>query len=168
MSAKLLVAYATRHGSTAEVAEAMGEILRQGDVEVEVRPVKDVLDISSYRAVIVGSAIRVGKWLPEAVQFVQTNQAVLSRLPVAYFVVCLTLREDTEENRRTVAAYSHPVRNIVQPVDVGLFAGAVDYKKFSLLLRLFMRLAKAPEGDFRKWDEIRAWAASLRPKLLGT
>jgi menaquinone-dependent protoporphyrinogen oxidase len=129
--------------------------------------VKDIPDVSPYRAVIVGSAIRFGKWLPEAVQFVQAHQAVLSRLPVAYFVVCLTLSDDTEENRHKVAAYLDPVSKLVPPVDMRLFAGAVDYRKFSLLLRLFMKLAKTPEGDFRRWDEIRAWAASLRPKLLG-
>jgi menaquinone-dependent protoporphyrinogen oxidase len=166
MPDKLLVAYATRHGSTAGVAKAIGEVLHEGDVEVDVRLAQDVSDLSPYRAVIVGSAIRMGRWLPEAVQFVEAHQEALSRLPMAYFLVCLTMCDDTEDSRRTVASYLDPVRSIVQPVDIGLFAGAVDYRKASLLLRLFMKLAKTPEGDFRRWDEIRAWAANLRQKLL--
>jgi menaquinone-dependent protoporphyrinogen oxidase len=117
--------------------------------------------------VVVGSGIRVGKWLPEAVQFVERYQEALSRVPVAYFLVCLTLKDDTEENRREVAAYLDPVREMVQPVDVGLFAGAMDYSKLPFIFRLMMKAMKSPEGDFRDWEAIRAWTAGVRPALLG-
>lgn len=96
----------------------------------------------------------------------ERNQAALKKLPIAYFLVCMTLCNDTEENRRTVS-YLDAVHRIVQPVDIGQFSGIFYYSKASLLMRLFMELLKAPEGDFRKWDEIRAWPAGLCPKLLG-
>ena len=168
MSDKILVAYASGCGSTGEVAEAIGQVLCEAGAAVDVRLAKDVTDVSSYRAVIAGSAIRMGRWLPEAVKFVETHQEALSRVPVAYFTACMTLaKEDTEESRRTVAAYLDPVREIVQPVDVGLFAGAMNYSRLSFVYQLMMKAMKTPEGDFRDWEAIRAWAADLHPALLG-
>ena len=165
--AKVLVAYASRCGSTGEVAEAIGQVLCEAGAAVDVRLAKNVTDVTSYRAVIVGSAIRMGRWLPEAVQFVETHRESLSQVPAAYFLSCMTLEDDTEENRRTVAAYLDPVREMVQPVDVGLFAGVMDYSKLSFIFRLMIKGIGTPEGDFRDWEGIRAWAANLRPVLLG-
>lgn len=167
MSDKILVAYASKCGSTAEVAKAIGRVLCDGNVAGDVRLAKDVTDVSAYRAVVVGSAIRMGKWLPDAAKFVETHRDALRQLPVAYFAVCLTLGEDTEENRRTAMAYLDPVRTLVQPVDVGLFAGAMDHGKLSLPVRLVIKAMKTPEGDFRDWDSIRAWAEEARSALLG-
>ena len=59
------------------------------------------------------------------------------------------------------------MRGVVQPVDVGLFAGTMDYSKLSFVLRLVIKAMKVPEGDFRNWDAIRDWAANVRPMLLG-
>ena len=168
---KVLVAYATFAGATAEVAEAVGQELAAGrSVEVQVRRAKEVAGLASYDAVVVGSAIRAGQVHPEALAFLEANAAALARVPVAYFVVCLTMKEPTEENRCTVAAYLDAVREkvpAVQPVEVGLFAGVMDPKKLPLVARLIMKAMKAPPGDFRDWDAIRAWAQSLRAKLVG-
>jgi menaquinone-dependent protoporphyrinogen oxidase len=165
MSDKILIAYASRCGSTGGVTEAIGQVLCDGGTAVDVRLAKEVTDVSPYRAVVVGSAIRMGQWLPEAVKFVETHRDALSQAPVAYFIVCGTLREDTEENRRTVAAYLDPVREMVQPVDVGLFAGAMDYSKLSFVYRLIVKAMGATEGDFRNWEAIHDWATSIRPML---
>jgi menaquinone-dependent protoporphyrinogen oxidase len=166
MSERILVAYASKCGSTGEVAEAIGEALCNGGAAVDVQLVKNVTDVSPYRAVVVGSAVRMGQWLPEATKFVETHRDALSQVPVAYFAVCMTLQEDTEENRREVAAYMAPVQEMVQPVNVGLFAGAMDYAKLSLPFRLIIKAMKVPEGDFRDWDSIRTWGTDLRPMLL--
>ena len=163
---KILVAYVSRAGSTGEVAEAIGQVLCEAGAAVDVRLAKEVTDLSPYRAVVVGSGIRVGKWLPEAVQFVEQHQEALSRVPVAYFLVCLTLRDDTEENRREVAAYLDPVREVVQPVDVGLFAGVMDYAKLPFIFRLMMKAMGSPEGDFRDWEAIRDWAGQVSARLV--
>lgn len=167
MGDKILVAYASRAGSTGEVAEAIGEVLCDADAAVDVRLAKDVTDVSPYRAVVVGSAIYMGRWMSEAVKFVETHRDALSRVPVAYFTVCLTMKDDTEENRRTVAAYLDPVREVVQPVDVGLFAGRLDSSMLSFFYRLIIKMMKQPEGDYRNWEAIRAWAGELVP-LLGS
>jgi menaquinone-dependent protoporphyrinogen oxidase len=168
MNNRILIAYGTRCGSTGGVAEAIGQVLSIGGAAVDVRLVKDVNDLSPYQAVMVGSAIRMGKWLPEAVEFVKTHQNTLSRLPVAYFAVCLTMKDDTVENRRKALGFFDPVCKQfpkVKPVDIGLFAGAVDYKKLSFAYSLILKVKGAPEGDFRNWEAIRTWAAGVRPAL---
>jgi menaquinone-dependent protoporphyrinogen oxidase len=168
MKSKLLITYGSRCGSTGGVAEAIGQVLCEEGVAVDVRLVKNVNDLSTYQAVIVGSAIRMGKWLPEVVEFVKTHQDTLSRVPVAYFTVCLTMKDGTVENRHKALAYLDPVRKQfpqVKPVDIGLFAGAVDYKKLSFAYSLILKVMGAPEGDFRNWEAIRTWGAGRRPAL---
>jgi len=88
MGDRILVAYAGRCGSTAEVAEAIGRTIADGKTAVDVQRVQDVTDLTRYRAVVLGSAVRVGKWLPEAMEFIKAHQSLLNRMPVAYFQVC--------------------------------------------------------------------------------
>jgi len=127
MSGRILVAYASTHGSTAGVADAIGKALAQDGVAVDVRCVKEVEDLASYRAVVAGSAIYGNAWLPEALEFVQAHQAELQRVPTALFLVCGTLANSPEQ-RDTVAEWLQPVRSLVPPVAEGRFAGAVRYK----------------------------------------
>lgn len=170
MDNNILVTYASWTGSTAEVAEAIGQGLRNGHTTVDVLPARDMLDLSPYCAVIMGSAIRRGQVHPDAMVFLELHQEALVKMPVAYFVVCLTMKDDSEENRRRVAAYVDRMRQIVpqvQPVDVGLFAGVLNYSKLSRLTELEMKRLNTPEGDFRNWQAIRDWAISLRLRCVG-
>ena len=171
IKSRILIAYGSRCGSTGGVAEAIGQVLSMAGAAVDVRLVKNVNDVSPYQAVIVGSAIRMGKWLPEVVDFIKTHQETLSRVPVAYFAVCLAMKDDTMENRRKALGFLDPVHKQfphVKPLDIGLFAGAVDYTKLSLVYSLILKMKGAPEGDFRNWETIRIWAAGVRPALSGT
>lgn len=161
MEKRILVAYASGSGSTAEVAEAIGDVLQSKDVPVDVRPAGEVDDLSGYSAVVLGSSIRLGRWLSPAVHFLETHRKALSELPVAYFTTCLTLAAETEEGRQKVLAYMEPVLEMapeVKPVALGLFAGSLD-PTMQLLV------AGGPYGDFRNWDAIRAWAEEIRPVL---
>jgi len=162
---RVLVAYATRCGSTAGVAEAIGRTLADLGFPAEVLPVDKVQDLRGYEAAVIGSPIRAGKWLPEALGFVRRNREGLIRVPVACFAVGLSLREGTEKSRREAAAALEPMEELVKPVSVGLFAGALDPGKLPPFLRLLMRLIKAPVGDFRDWTAIHAWATEVGEML---
>ncbi len=161
MENRILVTYATRKNSTAEVAQSIAETLHAAGQTVDLYPVKAVHDVSHYDAVVIGSAIRFGRWLPEAVNFVSTNRESLSRVPVSYFTVCITLSDDSDENRATVQAYLDPVRSILKPVREGWFAGRLDYSRIDWWQRRLGKAIRMPEGDFRNWDAIRAWATSV-------
>ena len=163
---RVLVAYATKAGSTAEVAAEIGRVIGSRDgCTVDMRPVEQLEGIDGYDAVIVGSGIRAGRWLSGATKFVERHRDALRRVPVALFAVCLTMREDTEESRSEVAAYLDPVRKVVRPMDIGLFAGVMDYERLPLLLRLMVKKMGAPQGDFRDWESIRTWAGRVCDRL---
>lgn len=162
MNEKILVAYATKAGSTAEIAQFIGKTLCENGALVDVRPVKEVHSLHGYDAAIVGSAIRMGRWLPEAVKFVETHKAALSQMPTAYFLVSLFLSEGTPEIRKTVQAYLDPVRAILEPDSIGLFPGKMDYSKLSWLDRQAAKMVKASEGDHCDWQAMRAWAEALQ------
>src|SRR2546430_16502462 len=123
---KILVTFATRAGSTYEVTARVAEVLRAGRATVEVKLVTAVHEVKDYDAVVVGSAIRMGHWLPEAVGFVKTNRQTLSRIPTAYFLVSGVLRNDTPQTRRQVLAFLDPGRALPEPVTIGLFAGQLN------------------------------------------
>jgi len=161
MDKKILVAYASKYGSTGGVADAIGKELCSKGAAVDVLLMKNAVNLSSYQGVIVGSAIYMGKWLPEAVDFVKKNVEALRQIPVAYFLVCMTLCKPTEENRAKVLAYLDPVLKAVpevKPVGIGAFAGALDYNNLSWLNKKILKSKGTPEGDFRDWKAIRAWA----------
>jgi menaquinone-dependent protoporphyrinogen oxidase len=174
---KILVTYASRNGSTAGVAEAIGKSLAEGGAQVDVLPMQAVKELAPYQAVVAGSAIQSAQWLPEAMQFVQSHQAELLRKPFAAFLVCMTLAMRAElkvpngDYRQQVAAWLDPVCALVRPVSKGLFAGALDTHKIKSLgdrlkFRLSVLMGVWSEGDHRDWNAIRAWAESLRPLLL--
>jgi menaquinone-dependent protoporphyrinogen oxidase len=136
-----------------------------------VRRMQDVQDLTPYQAVVAGSAIRGAKWLPEAMQFVQTHQATLARKPFAAFLVCMTLAmRQGEQYRSHVATWLDPVRALAKPASEGLFAGGLDISKISsfgdrLKFRLSVIFGVWREGDHRDWAAIHQWAMELKPLL---
>ena len=172
MSKKILVTYASRLGSTAGVAGAIGKTLIDCGEQVDIIPMADVKNIDSYEAVVVGSAIRGGAWLPEALQFVKANQKALSKKPFAAFLVCMTLAmPGGEKYRQHVSTWLEPVRAIARPVCEGLFAGELDIRRVEsffdkLKFRLSVLFGVWTEGDHRDWNAVRAWARNIHPYMI--
>ena len=162
---KILVAYASKYGSTATVAEAIGQTFREEGAEVDVLPAKQVKNIAQYNAVVIGSGVYMGKWLKDSMRLIKQNKEVLNKMPVAYFEVCLAVREDTEANRKVAESYAIKAMALVKSVDLGIFAGVMDRKKVSFFHRLLLRFIIVPNGDFRNWDAIKAWAKQVYPRL---
>jgi menaquinone-dependent protoporphyrinogen oxidase len=129
---------------------------------VDVLPAYEAGDPSLYRAVVLGSAIRYGRLLPEAMSFIERNQEALRDVPFSIFIACMTLViNPDEEGRRTVDSYLDPVRALVKPVSEGQFAGVMDLSRLRFSERLLMHFLRIPRGDFRQWDEIEAWAEMI-------
>ncbi len=160
-SRRALVAYASKAGSTAQVAVKMGQMLAQRNLPVDVRPLASVTDLAPYQTVLLGSPIRTGSLLPEALTFIQQNQAALQQKAFHFFILCMTLATDTEDNRNKVSAYLDPVRALVKPASAGLFAGVMDLNKLRGIERLMIMAMKTPIGDYRKWDQISAWTENI-------
>jgi len=168
---KILVTYASRAGSTAEIAKAIGKTLTEDGAQVDVMPMNEVKDLSVYRAVVAGSAIRGSKWLPEASQFIRTHQSILKQKPFAMFTVCITMAMKNAANYRSgVQSWVAPVRALVKPLDEGFFPGMLDFNKLpinwdTLMLRLSVALGIFPRGNHRDWNAIRTWAMGLSSTL---
>jgi menaquinone-dependent protoporphyrinogen oxidase len=158
---KILIAYASRLGSTGEVAQAIGEELTVEGNIVDVKLAGDVRDVSPYGSILLGSAVRIGRWLPEAIAFLEQNAPSLASKSVSYFTVCITMRQDTPENRALARQITSPARAIREPAAEGFFGGRIDFEKISFVEQMILRGKKIPEGDFRDWDAIRTWAENL-------
>jgi menaquinone-dependent protoporphyrinogen oxidase len=164
MNNRVLIAYATYAGSTVEVAAAIGETLGTQGFSVDVKPIQDQPSIDHYQAVLIGSAVHRGHWLPEAIDFVKANQPVLSHAPLALFCVHIQNTGNDAASRQRRLAYLSEVRPLVQPVAEGFFAGRFNRRGATLLLPGWLaRLV--PNIDLRNWETIRAWATNVSPLL---
>ena len=105
MNKRILITYATKAGSTVDIAVAIGQTLYARGFLVDVKPVKENPVLKGYQAVLMGSAIRMGSWLPEAVDFVKTNQQALNKMPVALFTVHMLNTGEDDASRTARLAY---------------------------------------------------------------
>lgn len=171
----ILVTFASRSGSTAGIAEAIGKTLRNKGLTVDVLPMSEVDNIPTYQAIVIGSAIRQEKWLPEAMEFIRNHQVDLTQMPVATFLVCMALATKNPtryaSGLQSAKSWMHPTRELIQPVSEGYFAGALNLGKikelrFRIVLSALVMAGLFPKGDHRDWNAIEKWAEGLPTQLL--
>lgn len=160
MTGRILVAYATKHGSTHEVAEAVAATLAGEGIDVDLRLAAEVRRVEEYAAVVLGGALYMGRWHGDARRFLARNREELARVPVAFFA----MGPHTMEPERVAESRGQLDRALakapeVEPVGVAIFGGVVDPTK------LRFPLNRMPASDARDWDAIRAWARGLAPAL---
>jgi menaquinone-dependent protoporphyrinogen oxidase len=172
----VLVTYASRHGSTAEIAERIGTGLAAAGLVVEVKPVTQVRDVTPYDAVVIGAAAYLFHWMKEASTFVKRHRIDLRQRPVWIFSSGPLGEEKVDEEGRDVLEAARPkefpeLREAVQPRGEEVFFGAWDPSApaVGLAERVVRRMPAArdalPAGDFRDWAAIDAWAAQIAADL---
>jgi menaquinone-dependent protoporphyrinogen oxidase len=167
IDARVLVAYTTRHGATAGIAEKIGEVLRGQGLQADVTPVDRVGDLASYDAVVLGSAVYAGQWRKEAATFLEANEDELSGWPVWLFSSGPTGEEDPVASMGgwCFPEGLRPVADRIEPRDIAFFHGVLDMKTLNLAEKLVVKALKAPVGDFRDWDVIASWAEGIAAAL---
>jgi menaquinone-dependent protoporphyrinogen oxidase len=163
MADKVLVSYASKYGATAEIAEKIGEVLRESGLTVDVAPANKAGDPASYAGVVLGSAVYIGGWRKEAVKFLKNNQKTLAERPVWLFSSGPTGKGDPVE---LLKGWRFPSKvssiiEAIKPVDIAVFHGLVDSEKMNALERFMIKNVKSPLGDFRDWEAITAWAKKI-------
>ena len=167
MSKKVLVAYATKYGATAEIAGKIGEELRGAGLEADVTAVDKAGDVAQYAAVVLGSAVYIGSWRKEAANFLKANESRLAGLPVWLFSSGPTGEGDpvTLTKGWRFPDALQPVADRIKPRDLALWGGALDAKKLNVIEKFMIKNVKAPMGDFRDWAAITAWATGIAEAL---
>jgi len=167
MDSQVLVAYGTKHGGTAEIAEKIGQVLREAGLRTDVHPADRVSDLTPYQAVVLGSGVYIGRWRKEAATFLKANEQALAERPVWLFSSGPTGEGDPVEltdGWRSPNALQ-PIVDHIQPRDVAVFHGVLDAKKMNLIEKWMIKQVKAPLGDFRDWDAITSWATTIADVL---
>ena len=159
---KVLVSAASRHGATTEVAEAIAAALSAAGTDALVVPPAEVTAIDGFDAAIVGSAVYVGRWLEPARELLERHRDAFTAIPVWLF---------------SSGPIGDPPKPIEDPIDASglqtlvaarehrVIPGRIDKKRLGLGERAILAAVRAPEGDFRPWPEIEAWALEITEAL---
>lgn len=166
MNKRLLIAYGTVAGSTKEVAQAVAKEMQEGGAQVDIKPVEDIKTIEGYDGVVVGTAVRMFHILGKTRRFLRRHKKELQDIPVAYFLVCLTMGEETPENIERANKYAQPMIDTKEPVSLGLFGGCIDHEKLNDFFGKTMK--SVPEQDHRDWDKIGEWGKETLTKLVNS
>jgi menaquinone-dependent protoporphyrinogen oxidase len=169
MDVQVLVAYATKYGATAEMAEKIGQVLRQAGLRTDVLPADRVGDLTPYKAVVLGSAVYAGQWRKEAVAFLSANEKKLAERLVWLFSSGPTGEGDPVALMKgwRFPEAQQAIADRIQPRSIAFFHGVLDMKRLNLGEKLIVKALKAPVGDFRDWDVITSWAEAIADALKG-
>jgi menaquinone-dependent protoporphyrinogen oxidase len=170
---KVLVAYASKYGSTKAIAERIAGKISERGSSVDAMPVKAVQDVSGYDAYVVGSALYILDWMKDAKTFVDRNREFLASRPLWLFSSGPISPGTTDmqgRDARTTCAKKEimALKDELHARDHHVFWGALDKKKLALPERLIASMPAFPgtEGDFRDWNEIDAWSATIAEELV--
>jgi menaquinone-dependent protoporphyrinogen oxidase len=171
MNKKVLVAYASKYGSTREIAETIAEAMRENDIMVDLSSADKVSEIRDYNAVILGSAIYVGNWPKSAVSFLKGNQKFLKEIPVWLFS---SGPSGEGEPAQLVDGVLYPpslkpLIEEINPVDITVFHGDINLTKISAMEKWAIKnVVKKPFGDYRDWNSIQKWTNMVMDGMKAT
>jgi menaquinone-dependent protoporphyrinogen oxidase len=160
---RVLVTAASRHGGTSDVAQAISQTLYDAGLDVDVIPPDEVASVSDYDAIVLGSAIYYGQWLPSALDLIQRDLEAIVTRPVWLFSVGPLGAPDPQPAEEPPIVAELLERTKAREHRV--FAGILDRETLGVAERIIASVVKAPEGDFRDWTAIRHWAEEIASEL---
>ena len=177
MNDKVLICYGTRYGSAGEIAENIGEILRDRGATVDVVNLKKgkVKNLESYDLVVIGSGIQMGRWTKEPLKFLKKNREILSGKKVALFVSCMSATKPETSEKGSTDYLDKIILEFpeIAPISMGLFGGVIDPMRggrmtkglMNALLKEYTEEGEEPPEfvDLRDWEKIRIWTEGLSP-----
>jgi menaquinone-dependent protoporphyrinogen oxidase len=160
---RVLVTAASRHGATADIATMIGQALTDAGLDAEVRPLASLDGVAGYSAVVLGSGVYIGRWLPEATTFVERHAIELAARPVWLFSSGPTGDPEptTEHDPVAIAELAASIHARGHRV----FRGRLEQRRLGVMERFMVRAVHAPMGDFRDPSEIAAWARDIAAEL---
>jgi menaquinone-dependent protoporphyrinogen oxidase len=167
MQIKILVAYASKHGATEEIAERIGLILSQHSFLVDVLPVNEVVSLTPYQVIIAGSAVYFGQWRHQVAKFLRKNKHELAKKKTWLFSSGPTGNGNPVE---IMKGWKYPPTlqltiSAIKPCDIALFHGHLNLETMNVFERFIINKLKVPVGDFREWDAIESWAKQIAEQL---
>lgn len=162
----VLVVAASKYGATQEIAEAIGRVLSERGLETDVRRIGDVVDLTAYAAVVLGSAVYAGHWLEPARRFVEEHGDELVDRPNWLF--SSEPIGDPPRPSEHEAVQIESIMAATRAKEHRVFAGKLDRNRLSFRERALVFAFRAAEGDFRDWDAIAAWASEIADVLQPT
>jgi menaquinone-dependent protoporphyrinogen oxidase len=162
MLASMLVTYATRYGSTQEVAEAVAKTLRERGLAVDIQPVQDVRTLDQYREVVLGAPLYMFHWHKDALHFLVRHQNALTQRPMAIFALG-PFHADEKEFQGAREQLDKELAKFpwLMPQAITIFGGKFDPDRLTFPHNMIPALKKMPASDARDWTAIRDWASNL-------
>jgi menaquinone-dependent protoporphyrinogen oxidase len=163
---RVLVAYASKRGSTAEIGDAIADVLRQSGLDVDCKSAGEVRSLDSYDGVVLGSAVYMKRWRGDAKHFLRKHGEELSRLPFWVF----SSGPVGDPSKTPDPSWLEPPRIIDRAQQLGVrdhvvFGGRVPAKPHGPIERSMAENTPAQYRDLRDWDEIRAWGSGIASEL---
>lgn len=167
MENDILVTYASRYGSTAEIAQKIAEVIAGQGLKADISEVKEVHTLKPYRAVVLGSAVYIGKWRKDAIRFVKMFEKDLSERKVWIFSTGPTGKGDPAKLLEgwDMPTTLKPAVERIKPEDIAVFHGALDMNKLNSIHRYMVKKIDAPVGDYRDWEHVSQWAKKIASRL---
>lgn len=164
MSDPILVAFATRNGSTQEVADKIAATLREQGLAVDLKPAREVKSLAGYGRILLGAPLYALHWHKDALDFLSRHHQALTEMPVAIFALG-PLNDTADERQQARAQLDKELAKFpwLAPDTIEMFGGKLDPTQLRFPESLFM--SKIPASDIRDWSAIRSWALGLAAKF---
>jgi len=160
---RVLVTASSKHGATVEIAAEIGRVLREHGLETAVMPLEDVTEIAGFDVFVLGSAVYAGRWMGEARRFADRHAGELAAHPTWLFSSGPVGDPPKPEAGSAVKLDDLITRTRAR--EHRLFAGRLDRSRLGLGERTVVRMVGAADGDYRDWDDVRAWAGAIGETL---